>query len=137
MANWLDRYQDGKWVTPVDPLDPLTYRAIRMWPTYDSLVTHMLKFSFKSYVKWHGKNQIWNNTIDFFRIQNWSHEQNSWEWNLWTPHAAKQLINKVVSWFHTSDSSVHSTGPRFTHLSDTNIFFQRTRDLLKIWATFR
>ena len=28
------------------PIWPLTHRAIRIWPTYDSLVTHMLNFSF-------------------------------------------------------------------------------------------
>ena len=33
-------------VIPVDPFDPLTHRTIRMCPTYDPLVTHMLKFSF-------------------------------------------------------------------------------------------
>ena len=35
--------QGWKWVIPVDPLDPLTHRAIWMWPTYDPLVIHMLK----------------------------------------------------------------------------------------------
>ena len=40
-------------------------------------------------------------------IQNWSKAQNSWEWNLWTPHASKLQI-EVVSWFHTNDGSVHS-----------------------------
>ena len=39
-------HQGWKWVMLADPLDPLTHRAIRMWPTYDPLVTHMLKFSF-------------------------------------------------------------------------------------------
>ena len=33
-------------VTPVDLFDPLTHITIRMWPTYDPLVTLMLKFYF-------------------------------------------------------------------------------------------
>ena len=37
------------------------------------------------------------------------------------PHALKQF--EVVSWFHTNDGSVHSPDPRFTHLSDSNVFF--------------
>ena len=55
--------------------------------------------------------------------------------NPWTPHASKQL--KVVSWFHTSDGSVYSPDPRFTHLSDANVFFKEHVSLLKIWVTSR
>ena len=93
------------------------------WPTeqsgYDPLVTHMLKF--KSNVTWHVKFLIWNNAIDFFilgRIQNWSLAQTPWRWNLWPPHASKQL--EIISWFHTNDISVHSSNPKFTHLPDAN-----------------
>ena len=36
--------------------------------------------------------------------------------------SSKQL--EVVSWFYTtSDGSVHSSDPRFTYLSDANVFF--------------
>ena len=38
-------------------------------------------------------------------MQNWSHAQNSWEWNLWTH----------TPWFHTSDGSVHSPDPCKVH----------------------
>ena len=61
---------------------------------------------------------VWNNAIDFFiigRIQNQSLAQTSWKWNLWTPHASKQLKIKI-SWFYTNDISVYSSDPKFTHL---------------------
>ena len=110
--------QGWMWVTLVHPLDPLSNLD----------VTHILpscnphaKVFFLKLCKMTWKNQIWNNAIEFCRIQNWSNTQNSWKWNLWTPHASKQL--KVVSWFHTNDGSVHSPGSKFIHLSDANVFF--------------
>ena len=118
------RYQDWKWVTL------LTY--LTHWPTKqsgcDPHMTHLWptcwSFLFKSNVTWPEKFLIWNNAIDFFilgRIQNHSLAQTPWRWNLWTPHASKQL--EIISWFHTNDNSVHSSDPKFTHLSDANTVF--------------
>ena len=102
-----------------------------IWPTdlqNNPDVTHLWprswSFLFKSNVTWHEKFLIWNNAIDFFilgRIQNQSLAQTSWRWNLWTPHASKQL--EIISWFHTNDNSVHSSDPKFTHLPDANTVF--------------
>ena len=73
----------------------------------------------------HEKFSIWNNAIHFFilgRIQNQSHPQTSWRWNLYTPHASKQLEIKI-SWFQTNDILVHSSDPKFTHSPVANIIF--------------
>ena len=44
------RYSQGwKRVTPVDPFYPLAHRTIQMWLTYDPLVTHMLKLTWKNF----------------------------------------------------------------------------------------
>ena len=36
-------------------------------------------------------------------------------------HASKQL--EIISWFHTSNISVHSLDPKFTQSPDTNTVF--------------
>ena len=102
-----------------------------IWPTgqsgCDPHMTHMLKFFNVANVTWHKKILIWNNVIDFFilgRIQNWSFAQTSWRWNLWTPHASKQLEIKI-SWFYTNDISVHSSDPKFTHLYQIPTLFSK------------
>ena len=110
-----------------------------IWPTEqsgcDPHMTHLWppicwRFLFKSIVTGHEKLLMWNNAIDFFilgRIQNHSLAQTPWRWNLWTPHASKQL--GIISWFHTNDNSVHSSDPKFTHLPDANTVFWRTCDI--------
>ena len=123
------RCKGWKWVAVVDPFDLLTYRTIQMWPTYDLLVTHM-SFLKVAKVIWHEKFLIRNNAIYFFilgRIQNWSLTQTSWRWNLWTPHASKQLeINKLVShqWYFSAfiRPKVHSL-TRYLHCFLKNMWY--------------
>ena len=51
----------------------------------------------------------------------------SWHWNLWTPHASKQL--EKVSWFHTNDQWIIAWFI-FTsaHLPDANTIILMTRE---------
>ena len=84
--------QGWEWVMPVDPQSNLDVTHI--WPT----CWNFLKGS-------HGKNQIWDDSLDFFvlgRIQKWYLVQNSLEWNLWTLYLLQNCLryraSKLISY---------------------------------------
>ena len=72
-----------------DPLDPVSHRSFQIWPTHDQLLTHMLKMSFKSNAKSHGK--FLEKCHRF--LHSWNH---SYEWNLWTLHFKTAWSVKLV-----------------------------------------
>ena len=128
-------------------LNHLTHRTIQMWPTYDPHKTHLWptcwSFLFKSNVTWHEKFLIQNNAIDFLifdGIQNLSLAQTSWRWNLWTPHASKQL--EIINWFYTNDifQCIHQTQSSITYQMTTlflkNMWYPghiQIRNLAGLW----
>ena len=124
------------------PTDPQSNPDVtHIWPTYDPLVTHMLKFSSKSYVKLHGK--IRYETIPYIS-SGYSyrtgpiHRILENEISGHHAHASKQLkiVAKLVLhqwWFGAF------TRPKVHLLIRCQYLFSnwRTSDLLKIRVTSR
>ena len=93
-------------------LTHLTHRAIWIWPTYDPLVTHVLKFSLKKLCK-----MTWNKS-DVKQCHRFLQDTElvpcteSLEVKFWTPHASKQLevaiglIPVMVQCIHQTQGSL-------------------------------
>ena len=54
----------------------------------------------------------------------WSLAQTFWRWNSWTPHVSKHLEIKI-SWFHTSDISVHSSDQKLAYTYQIPTLFSK------------